>query len=204
MIKAIIFDFGGPIVEWDAPMREVYKKHERHHNLEADELLKVFQAYYEASDIGGFDSLTHFIETTKPPLKLTIEELNEVFDEANESMQIRPEIIDYIVELKKEYKIGLLSNFAAGLPIFLQKIFNVYHLFDVVVSSHAVKMRKPDPRIYQHTLDELGVAAEEAVFIDDLKENVKAAEALGIRSILFKDSKQCKEELEKLLHDDND
>jgi putative hydrolase of the HAD superfamily len=48
-----------------------------------------------------------------------------------------------------------------------------------------VRMTKPDPRIYRHCLEGLGVEAEEAVFLDDREENVEAARGLGIHAILF-------------------
>jgi epoxide hydrolase-like predicted phosphatase len=199
MIKAIIFDFGGPIVEWASGMFEVYKKYEESHKLEDGALHDILQKYVHEAMTGKYSSLTHFLEEVRPPIALSVNELNKIFDESNEAIYIRPEMVEYIVELKKTYKIALLSNFTVGLQSFLQDVFRIYHLFDVIVSSYDVKMRKPDPEIYKYTLDQLGVKAEEAVFIDDLIENVEAAEKLGIKSIIFKDSKQCMEELDLIL-----
>jgi putative hydrolase of the HAD superfamily len=56
-------------------------------------------------------------------------------------------------------------------------------LFDAVVISAEVGMRKPDERIFRHALDLLGLDAAECVFIDDIEHNIRAAEALGIRGI---------------------
>lgn len=199
MIKAIIFDFGGPIVEWEASADVVYHKHEDHRNLERDTLRKLFNPYIVGGAVGDFYSITDFLDKTKPSIEMTVEELNEIFDEANTAMQVRPEMVAYIEELKKKYKIALLSNFTSGLEKFLQEIFNIYHLFDVVISSYNVKIKKPDPRIYEHTLEKLGVKPAEAVFIDDLEENVKGAEAIGIKGIVFKSYEQCKLDLEHIL-----
>jgi epoxide hydrolase-like predicted phosphatase len=58
---------------------------------------------------------------------------------------------------------------------------------DVVVDSSAVGMRKPDPAIYRHTLESLGVAPGAAVFVDDMPANVDAAVALGMRGVLVED-----------------
>jgi len=52
-------------------------------------------------------------------------------------------------------------------------------MFDVVVISGEVGMRKPDPDIFEHTLDLLGLSAPQCVFVDDLERNVRAAAALG-------------------------
>jgi len=200
MIKAIIFDFGGPIIEWKEASRAVYKKHEDHRSLESDTLFNLFEPYIKGGAVGDFHSVTDFIEKTKPPISLTIEELNEIFDEANAAMYLRPEMVDYILQLKKKYKIALLSNFTSGLEKFLQDVFNIYHLFDLIVSSYNIKIKKPDPKIYEYTLEKLGLKPEETVFIDDLEENTIAATALGIQSIIFKNSEQCKEDLEKILN----
>ena len=58
--------------------------------------------------------------------------------------------------------------------------------FDVIVESSRVGLRKPDPRIYELTLDRLGVAATHAVFLDDLGINLKPARQLGVKKVLPK------------------
>jgi len=62
------------------------------------------------------------------------------------------------------------------------------NLFFQVVESVKVRMRKPEERIYQHTLDLLNVAPHETVFLDDLGGNVKAARDLGIKTIKVKNN----------------
>ncbi len=52
-----------------------------------------------------------------------------------------------------------------------------------VVESCRVKMRKPEPRIYEYTLQELGVQPHEAIFLDDIGQNLKAAADMGIRTV---------------------
>jgi putative hydrolase of the HAD superfamily len=54
---------------------------------------------------------------------------------------------------------------------------------------------KPDPAIYRHTLDKLGVAAHEAIFIDDIPANIAAARALGIDGIVFTAVEQLRRDL---------
>ena len=63
----------------------------------------------------------------------------------------------------------------------------VDELFDVVVDSAHVGVRKPDPRIFRLALDRLGAAPEAAVFLDDFHGNVAAAERLGMRGILVEE-----------------
>ena len=60
-------------------------------------------------------------------------------------------------------------------------------LFEVIVDSSAVGIRKPDPAIYRMALDQLGVAPERSVFLDDAPGNIEAARALGMHAILVED-----------------
>lgn len=72
-------------------------------------------------------------------------------------------------------------------------------LFDVVVESSRVGLRKPDPRIYELACELLGVAPAEVVFLDDLGVNLKPARALGMRTIKVTDPTTALTELESIL-----
>ncbi|MGW0193735.1 HAD family hydrolase [Nonomuraea sp. NPDC003201] len=72
-------------------------------------------------------------------------------------------------------------------------------LFDAIVISGEVGMRKPEPRIYHHAVELIGLACEECVFIDDIEANILAARALGIAGIHHQDANSTIEELESLL-----
>ena len=72
-------------------------------------------------------------------------------------------------------------------------------LFDVVVESAVEGLRKPDPRIYERTLARLGVAAPEAVFLDDIGRNLKPARALGMQTIKVDEPAAALAELSALL-----
>ena len=81
-------------------------------------------------------------------------------------------------------------------------IFEGREQFDSVVESCLVGQRKPEPGIYTHTLDQLGVTADEAVFLDDLGHNLKAAEQLGIATIKVNDVPSALVQLQSLLNMD--
>jgi non-heme chloroperoxidase len=71
--------------------------------------------------------------------------------------------------------------------------------FDVVVESAVEGLRKPDPRIYRLACERLGIALEEAVFLDDIGLNLKAAKALGMTTIKVADPDDALAELEEIL-----
>lgn len=69
-------------------------------------------------------------------------------------------------------------------------------MFDAVVISGEVGMRKPEPRIYHHVLDLLGVPAPSAVFVDDMAPNVRAAVEVGMVGVLHRSYDETRAELE--------
>ena len=71
-------------------------------------------------------------------------------------------------------------------------------MFDVVVISGEVGMRKPEPGIFEHTLDLIGLPAEQTVFVDDLRPNIEAAVALGMVGVHHRSYEQTLLELEAL------
>lgn len=72
-------------------------------------------------------------------------------------------------------------------------------VFDEIVISGQVGMRKPEERIFRHTLDLLGVAAHDAVFVDDEEPNIIAARAMGMTAILAVDHESAANEIRALL-----
>lgn len=90
---------------------------------------------------------------------------------------------------------GLISN-SWGLGIYERAPTD---LFDATVISGEVGLHKPQPEIYELACERLGVPAERAVFVDDLRENCAGAEAVGMTAILHRDSAQTVAQLEQLL-----
>lgn len=89
---------------------------------------------------------------------------------------------------------GLITN-SWGLGIYERAPLD---LFDARVISGEVGMHKPQPEIYLLGCERLGVAPEQAVFVDDLRENVSGAEAVGMTAILHRDSQATIAGLEEL------
>jgi putative hydrolase of the HAD superfamily len=70
-------------------------------------------------------------------------------------------------------------------------------LFDVVVISSEVGMRKPEPEIFEYAIDLLGLTATECVFVDDLAPNVAAAQSLGLTAVLHRSYDETRHELQQ-------
>lgn len=106
-----------------------------------------------------------------------------------------------IFRLLKEsgnYKLYALTNWQAGLFDIALVRYDFLHWFDGRVVSGEEKMRKPAPEFYTLLLNRYSVNAAEALFIDDNVRNIKAAEALGINSIHFKNAEELYQQLTAL------
>jgi putative hydrolase of the HAD superfamily len=119
------------------------------------------------------------------------------------AVELDPAVFAIAQELRRRYKLALLTNNThEWLRISLTR-YPLVDLFPVIVSSADVGMRKPDPRIYQQTCERLGVTPAECLFIDDRSRNTKAAEALGMRAIVFRSAKQLQAALDTVLPQQN-
>jgi glucose-1-phosphatase len=108
------------------------------------------------------------------------------------------DVISLAQKLKKNnITLAILSNTVEAHALYLTKM-GIYEGFDKIIFSHRVNLHKPDPKIFKHTLNELQVKPEEAFFVDDLQENVDAANALGMHGILFTNAKDLEKELKEL------
>jgi putative hydrolase of the HAD superfamily len=89
----------------------------------------------------------------------------------------------------------LTNNVREWEPLWRPKL-PVDDVFELVVDSAFVGMRKPEPEIYALTLERLGVPAEACVFVDDLEINVDAARSAGMQGIVYRDTAQAIAELD--------
>jgi putative hydrolase of the HAD superfamily len=93
------------------------------------------------------------------------------------------------------YRMGMLTNNVREWEPRWRAMLPVDEIFEVVVDSAFVGMRKPDPEIYALTCERLGVAPHECVFIDDFPHNCDAAAALGMTAVRFETTEQVVREL---------
>lgn len=109
-------------------------------------------------------------------------------------------MIEYMHELRgRGYKMAICTNNIREWEAQWRAMLPVDKIFDVVVDSAFVGSRKPEPRIYQITLERLGASADEALFIDDVEVNCDGARELGIDAIRFRSTEQAIGEIEAAL-----
>jgi putative hydrolase of the HAD superfamily len=116
------------------------------------------------------------------------------------SGELRPEMVEAVRRCAERLRTGLLTNNFAAMPADDDHpIADVLTLFDVIVESSRVGVRKPDPRFYEHACELLGIAPDEAVFLDDLGINLKPARAMGMTTIKVDDPADAIAELETVV-----
>jgi epoxide hydrolase-like predicted phosphatase len=111
------------------------------------------------------------------------------------------DLIEYLRGLHDErgYRMALLTNNVREWEPRWRSMLAVDEIFELVVDSAFVGMRKPDPGIYELTLERLGVAGERCVFIDDFAHNCEAAQAFGISTVHYVSNEQAIPEIEAAL-----
>ena len=110
----------------------------------------------------------------------------------------RPEMHAVVRHLRGRYKLGCITNNVLREGGTGTR-GDIYDCFDVIVESAKVGLRKPDPRIYQMTCEQLGVTPVEAVFLDDFGVNLKGARALGMTTIRVDETTSAIDELGRVL-----
>lgn len=195
---AIIFDFGGVLLDWNP--RHLYRK--------------LFADIPEAME--RFLTEVGFVEWNNQqdngrPFAVAVTELSEQFPHYAELIRaydkrweesifgpIQP-TIDILLSLKEAgYSLYGLSNFSAETFYRVRHKYTFLDWFEDIVISGEARLVKPDPRIYTVLLERIGRKAEECLFIDDSEANVVAAEQLGFRVIWFKSPEQLAGELHQL------
>jgi putative hydrolase of the HAD superfamily len=119
--------------------------------------------------------------------------------------QMRPQMLEALRRCHDRLKTAALTNNFGPAEVadpssrFEGMMAEVIDLFDIVVESSKVGLRKPDTAIYELVCRELGVAPAEAVFLDDLGVNLKPARAMGMTTIKVSDPNQALSELERVV-----
>ncbi|HEX3033874.1 MAG TPA: HAD family phosphatase [Thermodesulfobacteriota bacterium] len=192
MIKAIIFDWGGVLIDHPIPEIKAYcARYLRVPERELGDAVEKFRDDFARGTI----SEDEFWEKVCSQVGAPKPDIGSLWEKAfRNSYSEKHEILSLASSLRENgYKIGFLSNTEIpGVKIFQEKNYNV---FDVLVFSCLEGTIKPERRAYEIALERLGAKPEEAIFIDDRQTNIKGAKEIGINAILFKNIDHLKRKL---------
>ncbi|MGE0151261.1 MAG: HAD-IA family hydrolase [Reyranellaceae bacterium] len=208
MIKAVLWDFGGVILS--SPF-EAFNRYETEIGLPRNFIRGLNArnpdtnawARMERSevDLDGFAALFE-AEALQQGHRLSGHHVLKII-----SGEVRPEMVAALRRVKERFRIACITNnmptgHGPGMardPQRVREIEAIMGLFEHVVESSKLGIRKPDPRIYLHACGLLGVEPADCVYLDDLGINLKPAKALGMRTIKVENAVQALSELEAVL-----
>ena len=196
-IKAIIFDFGNVLLEWDP--RHIYRRYFDDEESMERFLHEVnFMEWNAQQDQGrafaeGVADLSrqfpHYSELIQAYHDHWKDSLGEYFKDT----------VDIMRRLKKAgYPLYGLSNWSAETFPYVRQKYDFLHLLDDYVISGEVGHVKPKPEIFHILLGRIGRPAQECLFIDDSKRNIEQAQKLGFVTVLFESAEQLERELQAL------
>ena len=203
VIEAVIWDFGG--VFTTSPF-EAFARYERERGIPVGVIRKINSTNHEhnawamfersAIDFAGFDAA---FAAEARMLGYEIPGRDVVALLAGD---FRPEMIEALRRIKSRFKTGCITNNmpadAAGATATSRSIYSreIMELFDALIESSKIGIRKPDPRIYMMMCERLGVTPDACVYLDDLGGNLKPARAMGMTTIKVESGPQAIAELE--------
>jgi len=185
-VRGIIFDFGGVFTRI-GPREAMLRRCEAELGLNKGELRSLLfagQHWWDVSTgrISAQEYWWHVREALEGRVPVPLEpfKYNPFAYE-----QLNGRVIALAKRLHQRYTTALLSNATVYLDALLAE-HGLSDLFDVVVNSARVGVRKPDQAIFELALDRMALRPEECLLVDDKKRNTEAAEALGIKAIAFR------------------
>jgi len=208
MITAVLWDFGGVLTT--SPF-EAFNRFEKLNGLPENFLRTVNAtnpdqnawAQFERSkiDASKFDQL-FLEESTALGHSVPGAEVIKLL-----SGDIRPRVVAALKLLSKIYQcVCLTNNVPAGSgpgmsrsKAELDAVLDVMAIFDQVIQSSKIGMRKPDPQIYSYTCEQMGVEPEQILYLDDLGVNLKPAAAMGMQTLKVVSEQQVLADLSKIL-----
>jgi len=205
---AVLWDFGGVILS--SPF-EAFNRYERQAGLPKDFIRRLNArnpdtnawAKMERSEV----SLEGFVELFEEEARQHGHRLDGWKILQALSGDIRPQMVEALRRCKAAFRVACITNNMksgegpgmARSPEKAKAVAEVMSLFEHVVESSKLGLRKPDPRIYRHACDLLGVPPERCIYLDDLGVNLKPAREMGMRTIKVVDPEAAIDELQTMV-----
>lgn len=206
-ITTVVSDFGGVLT---SPLWEAFEEVQRGMGVPPDALEGALQAAARATGANPLHAMERGELAEDAFLDLLGEHLDERLGRPVAVREfthryfaaLRPDgaTLDRLAALRDEgYRLGLLTNNVREWEPRWRAMLPVDELFEVVVDSAFVGMRKPEPEIYELVCARLGVAPGSCVLLDDIEANCAAGEALGMAVVRWTDADAARAELDGLL-----
>ncbi len=191
-INAVIFDWGGVLIEDPAPA--LFKYCANTLGVSEEQYIAAFDICMDDFQTGAVTEKQFWMNMTKR-LNVPMPKVDSLWTEAFiAAYRPRPEMFSLASRLRRaSCKTAILSNTEKPTVELINK--QNYAIFDVSVFSCVEGTAKPERKIYDLTLDRLGISAGHALFIDDRQVNIDGAKQAGLQTILFKNADNFKKDI---------
>ncbi|MHB1154730.1 MAG: HAD family hydrolase [Eubacteriales bacterium] len=135
--------------------------------------------HWDKADVGELSSLEVFERLGFKG------DLGKIEREYLDTVEIDESFYEFASTIKKYCKLALISNDSSEWSSYFRNKYKINDYFDVITVSGDIKIKKPDERIFKHTLAKLGCSAFDCTYIDDRRFNLTTAQSLGMDTILF-------------------
>lgn len=206
-VQAIVSDFGGVLT---SPLLDSFAAFQESSGISFEALGKAMAAVAARQGANplfeletGRMSEAAFLRSLSEQLTIDLGrpvELHGFGERYMEELHPNSRMIEYMRDLRERgYAMAICTNNIREWEQMWRAKLPVDEIFNVVVDSAFVGFRKPEPQIFEITLERLGVEAAAALLVDDLELNCTAARDLGMVAVWFRDTEQAIEEIEASL-----
>jgi epoxide hydrolase-like predicted phosphatase len=198
MIKNIIFDLGNVLISFIPS--EYLKKKNYPSNIRNTIISDIFRSEEWKKLDNGDITIPEAIDSISQKSALKREEIALVFNFRRDIMFPLDDNVRLLPELKKQgFRLFYLSNFPLDTFEEVKNDYYFFRYFDGGIISAQVKLSKPDIRIFRYMLNNYGLNPEECIYIDDIEENVRASESVGMTGLLTYGSQKISSVIEEKL-----
>jgi putative hydrolase of the HAD superfamily len=199
MIKNVIFDLGNVLISFIPS--EYLKKKNYPSTIRNTILNDIFHSEEWKKLDNGNISVNEAIDSIALKSALKREEIALVFNFRPDIMFPLDDNVRLLPELKKQgFRLYYLSNFPLDIFEEIKNDYYFFRYFDGGIISAEVKLSKPDVKIFNYIIDKYALYPNECLYIDDIEENIRAAESAGIQGLLTYGSAKIAALLEEKLN----
>jgi putative hydrolase of the HAD superfamily len=196
-ITAVIFDYGRVLSNHEDPVGKA--KMIGVSGLDEATLFASYWRFRHAYDLGELNGKTYWARVGEDAgVAFTPEQIDELIEtDILMWTSLNEEMLVWVVALQDAgFPTAILSNMGAEMLCYMRQEFGWLAHFQHHTWSCELGIAKPDPAIYIHTCERLGVAPEHTLFLDDKPENIEAAASVGLQAVLFHSVEQLRQDLE--------
>ncbi len=201
-IQAVIFDFGGvlyktPDIRWLIRFQSLF-------GAPKDEVLwglylSPSESPYVKDVMSGKIPESDLWDALAIKLRVRKHWLHQMRNRSLTPRRLNLPMINLLKQLRTHYRTAILTNAASEFRSTFCQAFGMEQWADQVIISAETGMAKPDPLIYHYALQQMGVEAGQALFMDDIAENVDAARQVGMHAVHFRSNRQALLQINSIL-----